>query len=1509
MKLRTFFMAVMAGAALLVGCNKEVDFGPAKVALDQTNLAFEVAGGSQAVSLTATRDWAVNGVPEWVAVSATNGQAAVEAQPLKITVTQNAAYDRSATLVFTIGFARTSLTINQAGPNGQVDNGDGTLENPYNVTGVIEYLNELGADVNSPKKVFVKGKVSALASKESDQFGGTGNTFGNGSFTMSDDGSVNGGQFTAYRINYLGNKKFAAGDTPVKVGDEVIVYGNVVNYKGNTPETQQNQAFLYSLNGENRGGVDAGSGEDGEAKGSGTLEDPFNPAGIAAVAENLADNAVSEQSYYMKGKISKIAVSKGVDQTFANSGSYGNASFYIADAEDGTGEFYIYQTYYLGNRKWVTGDTDIKVGDEVIVYGPVTKYVSSYGTTLETSGKGASYIYSLNGVTEGGGDQPGGDETEYTYEAVTGSTIKVNNEISWSEATDATYGKGFEAVSGNIKLGLYKHEGNVDLKTPDQYSARVYVSSVFVVSTVDGSDLTAIEFTASDPYNETDYAQPLKVLEGGNGTVPANTETKKIGTWKGAASKVVFQAALKQVRLVSMTYAPGDGGGDEPGDEPGDVTPGTAGTYSFQFSDVSALSWPTAKGAGASTQVYPLNGVNYTFTLSDNVYTSTYSGSSYLMLASKTAAAPVYLGLPALEGLRLVKVAVTTSSGASKSAHGVVTSDLSGTVVSGGEDKTLSEQSTEYTWKLTGTEVGKVYYYSSPSASYNSQIVKLDLTYSDGEGGDEPGGDEPGGDEPSDEYANAPAKTVEEFIQLADKENYYKLTGTVSKFNPTYCSFDLTDASGTIYVYSVLAAYKTDEWKNKIKDGGTITIAGKYEYYANKSQHEVVNAALLSFTDAEGGDQPGTDEPSLPVNDGLTEATAFTVQDAIYMAKNGTEDKEYFVKAVVGKDISIKNGTASFELVDGTTDGKLTVVKAKSFGGEDFANDAPIEWLDEVILKGKVTEYSTLPALVNGQLVKWNGLPVFEAQFKTIAELNALCTATATEYVGMLENAVVSFVPSTSNAIIKDATGSILLYKKDHGLKQGQTFSGLVTVTALMYNGNYTELTAIDAAFIGDEAAVEPQTVTLAKLAEDGYDKWQNAYVTIKNMEVTAVDKKNVSVKGSDWIMFSNAGNATCAVGDMITVTGTVTKFGETLEIKAWTMDAIAKVEPQFSSVAELNAACTSTEQELTGKLTDAVVSFVPNTSNAIIKDAAGSILVYKSGHGLKQGQTFSGWTTVKAVLYNNAGELKDLDATFTGDEAAVEPEALSLATLAADFAKYQNAYVVVENLEVTAVSGKNINVKDGENTYVVYSNAGNATCKVGAVIKATGTVAQYNGNGQIKAWSLDAIEVTKEAPEEEPGGNEPDGKYYVKVTTAPVDWSGKYLLVTETANKAFSGFNGTLGTGADVTISEGKIASTQTVAGYQIVIAKATVTDGAYTIKFADKFLSWSSGNTLVGVDSEDVNANWNLSIATVSENTCVYIANAADAARKLKWNNNSPRFCCYTSAQTEVQLYKLAE
>jgi hypothetical protein len=93
--------------------------------------------------------------------------------------------------------------------------------------------------------VYVAGKISRIANKGTYTEGGT---YGNASFFISADGTESG-EFQVFRALYLGNKKFEAGQTDIKVGDDVIIYGKLMNYKGNTPETVSGKAYLYSLNG------------------------------------------------------------------------------------------------------------------------------------------------------------------------------------------------------------------------------------------------------------------------------------------------------------------------------------------------------------------------------------------------------------------------------------------------------------------------------------------------------------------------------------------------------------------------------------------------------------------------------------------------------------------------------------------------------------------------------------------------------------------------------------------------------------------------------------------------------------------------------------------------------------------------------------------------------------------------------------------------------------------------------------------------------------------------------------------------------------------------------------------------------------------------------------------------------------------------------------------------------------------------------------------------------------
>ena len=281
--------------------------------------------------------------------------------------------------------------------------GTGTLEDPYNPSAAADAAAKLTwtdkDNYQTTDIVYVKGKISRIADKGTYTEGGS---YGNASFYIVEDGTDF--EFYVFRALYLGNKKFESGQTDIKVGDEVIICGKLMNYQGKTPETVAGGAFLYSLNGKSEGGGGQEGGEPGEPKGTGTLNDPYNPSAAAAAVAKLTwtdkDNYQTTDNVYVKGKISRIP-DKG---TYTEGGQYGNASFYIV--EDGSEfEFYVYRALYLGNKKFEEGQTDIKVGDEVIIYGKLMNYK---GNTPETVA-GEAFLYSLNGKSEGG--EGGGEET------------------------------------------------------------------------------------------------------------------------------------------------------------------------------------------------------------------------------------------------------------------------------------------------------------------------------------------------------------------------------------------------------------------------------------------------------------------------------------------------------------------------------------------------------------------------------------------------------------------------------------------------------------------------------------------------------------------------------------------------------------------------------------------------------------------------------------------------------------------------------------------------------------------------------------------------------------------------------------------------------------------------------------------------------------------------------------------------------------------------------------------
>jgi len=508
MKLKHLLFAAFAAVVTLASCEKEEELGPASVVVNPGEISFDIAGGTETVSLKATRDWRISTMPDWIGLSVTRGEASAKSRKVSVTVAENEGHDRVGEVVFTIGLAKFTLVVNQAGPEGEVRNGTGTKDDPYTVAGVIAYLDELGADVNSPDKVYIKGKICEITEAYSAQYG-------NGTFKISDDGSTTASQFTCYRIYYLGNKKWTEGQDQIAVGDDVIIYGNVVNYKGNTPETQQNNAFLYSHNGKTEGG-DGGGGDAGQAQGDGSQGNPFNVSAAIAKAKAAGETATAE-SYYIKGKVAEVKEQFGAQ--------YGNATFTMVD-EGFDAVFTAFRVLYFGNKKWTTGGTTLNAGDEVIVYAQIINFK---GNTPETSG---GYVYSINGKTEddnpGGGGGSTGEKADPKGTGTESDPFNVSAAIAKAEETGTTATSESYYITGVVtgSADVSAQYGNATFDIVDSgYSAKF---KVFRIKSFGGE-----AFTGSETFKEGDVVVVKAKIVNYNGNTPETNAGGELVTING----------------------------------------------------------------------------------------------------------------------------------------------------------------------------------------------------------------------------------------------------------------------------------------------------------------------------------------------------------------------------------------------------------------------------------------------------------------------------------------------------------------------------------------------------------------------------------------------------------------------------------------------------------------------------------------------------------------------------------------------------------------------------------------------------------------------------------------------------------------------------------------------------------------------------------------------------------------------------------------------------------------
>ena len=144
-----------------------------------------------------------------------------------------------------------------------------------------------------------------------------------------------------------------------------------VTYAGDATHASASASYL----------INVGSANDGsQAK-------PFT---VEEVRDYMNASESNRGPVYIQGIISSINFSYDQD--------HGTATFFISDDGETTGDqFEAYSVRFFGGNAWVNGNTQIAVGDDVIVYGGELTIYND--TVYETKSGSGSYLYSLNGVT------------------------------------------------------------------------------------------------------------------------------------------------------------------------------------------------------------------------------------------------------------------------------------------------------------------------------------------------------------------------------------------------------------------------------------------------------------------------------------------------------------------------------------------------------------------------------------------------------------------------------------------------------------------------------------------------------------------------------------------------------------------------------------------------------------------------------------------------------------------------------------------------------------------------------------------------------------------------------------------------------------------------------------------------------------------------------------------------------------------------------------------------------
>jgi len=461
MKLR-YILGIMLSAFLFVGCSDDDDtmgvFGDVNVS--QSFLSIPDVGGDAFITVKATgawkfdeifqtitrnndgtRDTTYNALPAWLSADVLSGAAG----ETKVTFHADATSGgREAELQLVMGNHTQFIMVRQgsmeaasatcaeviAGNDGKTFRVKGTVTKIANTTYGNWYLNDGTGEIYIYGTLDNEGKTKNFTSWGLEvgdviEVEGPKTTY-NGTVELVDVTVLSITKSLIKVATEPVTVSKAGGEVNVKVGFKGNgAYVNIpeadtewVKYMGTTPIAVDTIMFRFIIapnEGEGRKSELTFSSSDGKQKsevtytitqetgisnppkGNGTKTSPYNVSAALAFTKALGENVKSENDVYVTGIISSIK--------YTYSAQYGTATYNISDDGNEDNVFTVYSSYFFDNKPWEEGQTQINVGDKVVVCGKVINY---NGVTPEFASK-ENWLVSLNGNTGGNG---GGNDAE-----------------------------------------------------------------------------------------------------------------------------------------------------------------------------------------------------------------------------------------------------------------------------------------------------------------------------------------------------------------------------------------------------------------------------------------------------------------------------------------------------------------------------------------------------------------------------------------------------------------------------------------------------------------------------------------------------------------------------------------------------------------------------------------------------------------------------------------------------------------------------------------------------------------------------------------------------------------------------------------------------------------------------------------------------------------------------------------------------------------------------------------